>query len=526
METHAAKAVFLSYASQDAEAARRMAEALRVWGVEVWFDQEGGLEHGDEWDAKIRQQIKECIFFVPIISANTEARLEGYFRLEWDLAAERAMGIAHGVPFILPIVIDDTREATALVPERFRKVQWMRLSGGNVAPETQARFLKLWSQRTGGLPPGAGQVGAETGADRSAGPAPRAAPPDRPTFVVGPAAGARVLGRYVLIREVGRGGMGVVWLARDEELRTDVALKFVHEAIVRDEEALDLLRHETRTARTLSHPHILKVHDFVFGGGHAAISMEFFEARTLKDIKTTQPGRCFAAEQLAPWLRQLCGALDYAHTDARVVHRDLKPANLMVDETGRLKVTDFGIAHRLAEQGSSRLTGRAGFTLSYASPQQLRGSTPTVADDIYALGATLYELLTGEPPFYQGDLFSQVQQLAPAPLTARRAELAVRTAPATLLPPIPPEWEETVLACLAKEPKDRPQSAGEVAARLGLTAESAGSPGRGSALPLAPVAPAADQRGMRWSPKVGQNGSLIQNPKNDPHVQEATPAQS
>jgi tetratricopeptide (TPR) repeat protein len=142
-------AVFLSYASQDAKAAKRICEAMRAAGIEVWFDAEGGLEHGDEWDAKIRYQIKECVLFIPLISANTQARHEGYFRIEWELAAERAMGIAHGVPFILPIVIDDTREPDALVPDRFRKVQWTRLPGGVVPPEVQARLLKLWSHRTG-----------------------------------------------------------------------------------------------------------------------------------------------------------------------------------------------------------------------------------------------------------------------------------------------------------------------------------------------------------------------------------------
>jgi len=142
-------AVFLSYASQDAEAARRFCETLRGAGVEVWFDQEGGLEHGDEWDVKIRRQIKDCVLFIPLISANTEARHEGYFRIEWELAAQRAMGIAHGVPFILPVVIDDTKDTTALVPDRFLKVQWMRLPGGIVPPEVLARLLKLWSHRTG-----------------------------------------------------------------------------------------------------------------------------------------------------------------------------------------------------------------------------------------------------------------------------------------------------------------------------------------------------------------------------------------
>jgi len=151
MPDFSSKAVFLSHASQDDEAAKRICAGLRSGGVEVWFDSDGGLEHGDEWDAKIRRQIKDCILFMPIISAATQARHEGYFRIEWDLAAERSRGFASGVPFILPVVIDDTREPEALVPDRFRTVQWIRLPGGRVTPEFLARFLKLWSHRTGVL---------------------------------------------------------------------------------------------------------------------------------------------------------------------------------------------------------------------------------------------------------------------------------------------------------------------------------------------------------------------------------------
>lgn len=102
MSETGSKAVFLSYAPQDAESARRICESLRAGGLEVWFDADGGLEHGEEWDAKIRRQIKECVLFPPILSANTPARLEGYFRIEWELAAERALGIAAGVPVLLP----------------------------------------------------------------------------------------------------------------------------------------------------------------------------------------------------------------------------------------------------------------------------------------------------------------------------------------------------------------------------------------------------------------------------------------
>jgi len=127
--THPGNAVFLSYASQDAEAAKRVCDALRAAGIEVWFDQ-SELRGGDAWDQKIRQQVKSCYLFVPIISANTQARKEGYFRREWNLAVARTLDMAEGMAFLLPVVIDDTPDSEALVPEKFREVQWTRLSGG------------------------------------------------------------------------------------------------------------------------------------------------------------------------------------------------------------------------------------------------------------------------------------------------------------------------------------------------------------------------------------------------------------
>src|SRR5471032_2354336 len=123
------RAIFLSYASQDAEAAKRICDSLRQAGIEVWFDQ-SELVGGDAWDAKIRKQIAECALFVPVISANTQARLEGYFRLEWKLAAQRTHTIADEKIFLLPVVIDDTRDVAALVPVEFKAVQWTRLPAG------------------------------------------------------------------------------------------------------------------------------------------------------------------------------------------------------------------------------------------------------------------------------------------------------------------------------------------------------------------------------------------------------------
>ena len=139
------KAIFLSYASQDAEAAKRICDALRAAAVEVWFDQ-SELRGGDAWDQKIRKQIRECALFVPVISANTQARHEGYFRLEWHLAEQRSHLIARGRPFIVPVSVDETRDNNALVPDAFLAVQWMRLPGG----ETPAAFCERLKLLLGG----------------------------------------------------------------------------------------------------------------------------------------------------------------------------------------------------------------------------------------------------------------------------------------------------------------------------------------------------------------------------------------
>ena len=136
------EAVFLSYASQDAEAAKKICDALRAAGVEVWFDQ-SELVGGDSWDAKIRGQISSCGLFVPLISANTQARLEGYFRLEWKLAAQRTHTMADEKTFLLPVVIDATRDAEAKVPAEFKTVQWTKLPGGETPDKFCARVKML-----------------------------------------------------------------------------------------------------------------------------------------------------------------------------------------------------------------------------------------------------------------------------------------------------------------------------------------------------------------------------------------------
>jgi TolB-like protein/Tfp pilus assembly protein PilF len=135
-------AVFLSYASQDAQAARRICEALRAAGIEVWFDQ-SELRGGDAWDQKIRREIRDCTLFIPVISANTASRHEGYFRLEWALADQRTFMIARSHAFIVPVCIDATSASIAETPESFQRVQWTRLPGGETPPAFVERIRRL-----------------------------------------------------------------------------------------------------------------------------------------------------------------------------------------------------------------------------------------------------------------------------------------------------------------------------------------------------------------------------------------------
>ncbi|MDI1337971.1 MAG: protein kinase [Lacunisphaera sp.] len=277
------------------------------------------------------------------------------------------------------------------------------------------------------------------------------------------AAGQKIFGRYTLKKILGRGGMGVVWLARDESLERDIAIKLLPELVATDPAAVRDLKRETSRCQQLSHAHILRIYDFAEGAGLCGITMELVEGGTLTALRLDQPGEVFTVAHLRPWVKQLCEALDYAHARAKVVHRDLKPANLMVTAGGELKVADFGIARSVSDS-VSRVSNQAGTsgTPVYMSPQQMMGDPASVTDDVYALGATLYELLTGRPPFHTGNVLMQVQNKVPPSMTERRKELGVAGEE------IPQEWERVVAACLAKDAKDRPPSVAEVAHRLGL----------------------------------------------------------
>lgn len=294
-------------------------------------------------------------------------------------------------------------------------------------------------------------------------------------------AGQTVLGRYRLEHVLGRGGMGVVWLARDEILNRPVALKFLPEMMVRDKLAVADLKREANRCMDITHLNIVRVNDFLEdeARGIVGISMEYVDGDNLSNLRADREGRCFEARELRGWVESLCLALEYAHRKAKVVHRDLKPANLMVTKEGELKVADFGIARSLVDSLSRVSAGHdlSSGTLVYMSPQQAIGRAVSALDDVYSLGATLYDLLTGRPPFYTGNIYEQLKQVVPSPVSQRRTELGAGKEP------IPPEWEKTIAACLEKDPAKRPQSAGEIAYRLGL-----GNEFSGQALPEIPKA--------------------------------------
>lgn len=289
---------------------------------------------------------------------------------------------------------------------------------------------------------------------------------DQTVKVRTPSAGAVYFNRYRLSRVLGRGGMGVVWLADDLKLERPVALKFLPSLIGLDPTAIKELKTETRRGLELSHPNIVRIYDFVDDDDEAAISMEFVNGKTLSELRATTDHGVFTTEQVAKWLPGVCDALDYAHFQRKVVHRDLKPSNIMamsMDDTA--KIADFGIARSISDTMQRLSISQLGVsgTLPYMSPQQAMGERPAPTDDVYSLGATIYELLSGKPPFYRGDIPSQLTSKIPSTMVERREELEIKASDQ-----IPKEWEAVIAACLNKDPNLRPPSAGKLLELLGL----------------------------------------------------------
>jgi serine/threonine protein kinase len=274
-------------------------------------------------------------------------------------------------------------------------------------------------------------------------------------------------GRYMIERELGRGGMAGVYLARDEELHRPVAIKLLAEHLGADETFRARFLREARLAGRLSHPNIVQVYDVGDADGRPFIVMEYVPGRTLADCGTLPPQRVVALGL------QACAGLQQAH-DAGLVHRDVKPGNLLLRDDGVLKIADFGIA-RAAETTRHTQAGTILGTAAYLAPEQIAGDDATPASDLYSLGAVLYELLTGRPPY----VFESLADLA-----AQQADGAIVPV-RDLEPSVPAELEAPVMHALAREPRFRPPSAADFAHEL-------------AGLPEGPTRPLPQRRRRRY----------------------------
>ena len=251
--------------------------------------------------------------------------------------------------------------------------------------------------------------------------------------------------RFTPLEEINRGSMGIVFRARDKVLDELVALKILSDYLAYDESAVERFKREARAAKRLSHPNIVRIHDMYEIGGKRLLSMEYIDGMDVKNILVRD--RIMPIDQVISTARGVCHALEYAH-QMGIVHRDIKPANIMVCPSGLVKVTDFGIAKFLNQQSLQDASGTQTMgTPLYMSPEQVRGDTVDYRTDIYSLGITLFEMLTGRPPFYEGNI--EYHHLYSKPKAITRED-------------IPAELTALTLKCLEKDPNNRFQTITEV----------------------------------------------------------------
>jgi serine/threonine-protein kinase len=262
--------------------------------------------------------------------------------------------------------------------------------------------------------------------------------------------GTMLANRYRVVALLGRGGMGEVYRVDDLKLGQPAALKFLPEALERDESRMTRFLNEVRVALRVTHPNVCRVHDIGEVDGHHYLSMEYVDGENLASL-LRQVGH-FPTDKAVQVAQQLCAGLAAAHEQG-ILHRDLKPANVMIDGRGQVKITDFGLASLEVEiDGSDARSG----TPAYMAPEQWSGREVTVRSDVYSLGLVLFELLTGKPTFSGS---------TPAE-TARLHQESAPTSPASLVDGLDPAVERVILRCLEKDPSERPASARAVAAAL------------------------------------------------------------
>lgn len=264
-------------------------------------------------------------------------------------------------------------------------------------------------------------------------------------------AGTVLCGRYRLVRHLASGGMGEVWVATDEDLGRQVAVKLLHEHLAGNPDLVARFRREARAAARVQHPGIVTVHDSCSDSGREAIVLQLVEGPTLRAY-LDRVGR-LPDDAVVTIGRSVAEALEVAH-QAGLVHRDIKPANILFGPD-RAMLTDFGVAKAL-DEADHTATGTVLGSVRYLSPEQVEGRVPDGRSDLYSLGIVLYECSTGSVPWVADSSAATALARLDQPLTP----------PRSLNPAISPDLEAVIIRCLARRPEDRFASAGALLAAL------------------------------------------------------------
>ncbi len=304
----------------------------------------------------------------------------------------------------------------------------------------------------------------------------------------------KTLGRYELIRVLGKGAMGLVYEGRDPNLDRRVAIKTIKVENLTSEEAAEYeirFRTEARSAARLQHPNIVSVYDSDRDGDIAYLVMEYIQGEDLKHH--LDQGVRYTLQQATSIMSDLLSALDYAHQQ-NIVHRDIKPANLLIEASGRIKLTDFGVA-RIQDSGeATRTKGTMVGTLKYMSPEQLRGLPIDTRSDLFSAGIVLYQLLTGTRPFDGTGDYEIIQKIVGQEVTP----------PSTINPLLPPAIDQLMARALEKSRDDRYPNAQEFNAALQAAAGSAADP---TITP--PKSPPRPGESSTWTSTVIKGESLV-----------------
>jgi serine/threonine protein kinase len=276
--------------------------------------------------------------------------------------------------------------------------------------------------------------------------------------------GSTFAGRYLVIEELGKGGMGKVYKVLDKEVEVKIALKLINPEIAASEKTITRFRHELKIARQISHKNVCRVHDLSKFEDTYFITMEYVPGEDLRSM-IRMMGH-LSAVQTVLIAKQLCAGLSEAHK-LGIVHRDLKPRNIMIDKEGNAKIMDFGIARSPETRGLTDPDGMVG-TPEYMSPEQVEGSDVDYRSDIYSLGVVLFEMVTGRVPFESNTPFG----------VALKHKTELPPNPKSINPQIPEQLNRLILKCLEKDKRKRYQETGEIIVELDKVERDLPTPAR------------------------------------------------